>query len=55
MAKVCTQPLRSNPFNTYRDPKTGEWVVVVDSSSSTPREQQGSQAPSTNCSTTSTA
>lgn len=30
MTQVKTQEnkLRSNPFTTYRDPKTGRWVVV---------------------------
>lgn len=30
MTQVKTKPqkLRSNPFTTYRDPKTGRWVVV---------------------------
>ena len=26
--KSCQKPLKSNPFTTYRDPKTGKWVVV---------------------------
>lgn len=26
--KLCPKPLRSNPFTTYRDPKTGRWLVV---------------------------
>lgn len=24
----CTAPCKQNPFTTYRDPKTGKWVVV---------------------------
>ncbi|ACB51604.1 hypothetical protein cce_2254 [Crocosphaera subtropica ATCC 51142] len=28
MAKASEQPLQPNPFRTYRDPKTGLWVVV---------------------------
>lgn len=28
MAKTCSAPLKPNPFTTYRDPKTGRWVVV---------------------------
>jgi hypothetical protein len=28
MAKVCQTPLKANPFQTYRDPKTGEWIVI---------------------------
>jgi hypothetical protein len=31
MAKASEQPLQPNPFNTYRDPKTGLWVVVQNS------------------------
>jgi hypothetical protein len=25
--KPCSQPLKSNPFETYRDPVTGQWKV----------------------------
>jgi hypothetical protein len=28
VAKPCSQPLKSNPFITYRDPITGQWIVV---------------------------
>ncbi|MDJ0599087.1 MAG: hypothetical protein QNJ37_09655 [Crocosphaera sp.] len=28
MAKASKQPLQPNPFRTYRDPKTGLWVVI---------------------------
>lgn len=28
MAKTSEQPLQPNPFRTYRDPKTGLWVVI---------------------------
>ncbi|ACK68557.1 hypothetical protein PCC7424_0087 [Gloeothece citriformis PCC 7424] len=28
MTKSSNPNLRPNPFNTYRDPKTGLWVVV---------------------------
>jgi len=28
MVKVSNEPLQPNPFTTYRDPKTGLWVVV---------------------------
>ncbi|MEL4894699.1 hypothetical protein [Crocosphaera sp. Alani8] len=28
MAKASEQPLEPNPFRTYRDPKTGLWVVL---------------------------
>jgi len=24
----CSQPLKANPFITYRDPITGKWIVV---------------------------
>jgi hypothetical protein len=27
-AKPCSQPLKSNPFITYRDQITGKWIVV---------------------------
>lgn len=26
--KPCDKPLKTNPFNTYRDPATGKWIVV---------------------------
>ncbi len=28
MAKASEKPLQPNPFRTYRDPKTGLWVVL---------------------------
>ncbi|WP_255512929.1 MULTISPECIES: hypothetical protein [unclassified Tychonema] len=28
--KSCSEPLKSNPFITYRDPITGKWIVVHD-------------------------
>ncbi|WP_198648437.1 hypothetical protein [Cyanothece sp. BG0011] len=28
MAKTSQQPLQPNPFRTYRDPQTGVWVVI---------------------------
>lgn len=28
MAKVSNEPLQPNPFITYRDPKTGLWLVL---------------------------
>ncbi|MDJ0580495.1 hypothetical protein [Crocosphaera sp.] len=28
MAKASEQPLQPNPFRTYRDPKTGLWIVI---------------------------
>ena len=27
-ANPCSQPLKSNPFITYRDAITGKWIVV---------------------------
>ncbi|MDJ0845586.1 hypothetical protein [Crocosphaera sp.] len=29
MAKASEKPLQPNPFRTYRDPKTGLWVVIA--------------------------
>ncbi|MDJ0731613.1 MAG: hypothetical protein QNJ33_16650 [Crocosphaera sp.] len=29
MAKASKKPLQPNPFRTYRDPKTGLWVVIT--------------------------
>ncbi|NJK68064.1 MAG: hypothetical protein HC941_17380 [Microcoleus sp. SU_5_3] len=28
MIKPCSQPLKSSPFTSYRDPVTGKWMVV---------------------------
>jgi hypothetical protein len=28
MIKPCSQPLKINPFTSYRDPTTGKWTVV---------------------------
>lgn len=28
MIKSCSQPLKVNPFTSYRDPVTGKWVVI---------------------------
>ncbi|TAG93828.1 MAG: hypothetical protein EAZ09_22445 [Oscillatoriales cyanobacterium] len=30
MITPCNQPLKKNPFTTYRDPVTGRWTVVVE-------------------------
>ncbi|MEO1396626.1 MAG: hypothetical protein AAFV90_27395 [Cyanobacteria bacterium J06634_5] len=27
MPKPCRKPLKSNPYETYRDPITGQWKV----------------------------
>ena len=35
MANLSSRPLRPNPFHTYRDPKTGKWLVVESASSET--------------------
>lgn len=32
MQKQCDKPLKANPFTTYRDPATGKWIVIVQSS-----------------------
>ncbi|NEQ32020.1 MAG: hypothetical protein F6K04_13620 [Leptolyngbya sp. SIO4C5] len=29
MAKPCCAPLKTNPFISQRDPKTGRWQVIV--------------------------
>lgn len=34
-------PLKTNPFTTYRDPKTGRWQVVPADSSSSGRDRTG--------------
>ncbi len=28
MIKPCNQPLKINPFTSYRDPATGRWTVI---------------------------
>lgn len=28
MSKSSHPPLKQNPFYTYRDPKTGKWIVI---------------------------
>lgn len=28
MIKPCSQPLKINPFTSYRDPVTGKWTVI---------------------------
>ena len=28
ISKNCQKPLKSNPFQVYRDPKTGKWLVI---------------------------
>ncbi|MCU0543448.1 MAG: hypothetical protein MUE44_14940 [Oscillatoriaceae cyanobacterium Prado104] len=28
MIRPCSQPLKTNPFTSYRDPVTGKWIVV---------------------------
>ena len=28
MARPCNKPLKTNPFTTQRDPKTGRWEVI---------------------------
>ncbi|MDY6802696.1 MAG: hypothetical protein SXA11_02670 [Cyanobacteriota bacterium] len=30
--KICEKPVQTNPFLSYRDPKTGRWVTVKQSS-----------------------
>lgn len=29
MNQPCRPPLKTNPFTTYRDPKTGRWQVIL--------------------------
>ncbi|WP_293122438.1 hypothetical protein [Microcoleus sp. bin38.metabat.b11b12b14.051] len=38
--KPCSQPLKSNPFITYRDPITGKWIVVNLNLPTAPEKQQ---------------
>ena len=45
MAKASEKPLQPNPFRTYRDPKTGLWVVIpasaIEASSNVSQGQKG--------------
>lgn len=35
MTKNTNKDLRQNPFTAYRDPKTGQWLIVYNSQSTT--------------------
>ncbi len=37
MPKPCQKPLKPNPFLTYRDPKTGQWIVVPNKPANRPK------------------
>ncbi len=37
------KPLRQNPFTAYRDPITGQWLIVLHSASSNQNYSQGSK------------
>ncbi|MBF2020858.1 MAG: hypothetical protein IGR93_12315 [Hydrococcus sp. C42_A2020_068] len=43
MVKSSNEPLQPNPFTTYRDPKTGLWVVVTATSFSEPHPSLNSE------------
>ncbi|AFY76857.1 hypothetical protein Ple7327_1478 [Pleurocapsa sp. PCC 7327] len=43
MVKSSNEPLQPNPFTTYRDPKTGLWVVVKATSFSEPHPSSNSE------------
>lgn len=36
MAKLCNKPVQPNPFNSYRDPLTGQWLVLKSGSAENP-------------------
>jgi len=38
--KTCNKPLQTNPFLSYRDPKTGRWVTVKER----PKEEKKKRA-----------
>jgi len=38
--KNCQKPLNSNPFQVYRDPKTGRWVVIQSGQQSIKKKAQ---------------
>lgn len=49
MARVSNEPLKPNPFFTYRDPETGVWRVVEEiatTPSSSTKVKTNSQASS---------
>lgn len=37
MAKTCETPLKANPFQTYRDPVTGQWIILKGLSGDRPK------------------
>ncbi|MEG3438908.1 hypothetical protein V0288_17405 [Pannus brasiliensis CCIBt3594] len=45
MAKVSGKPLQPNPFLSYRDPKTGLWVVIQGTSLHNCLEISSQEAP----------
>jgi len=46
MAKSTNKTLSQNPFTAYRDPKTGEWVVIHNSQPGTKNYSEGSDSAS---------
>ena len=46
MPQPCSQPLAANPFESYRDPETGQWKVKYPSSALPPMPQPLSQTVS---------
>ncbi|MEL6551989.1 MAG: hypothetical protein AAFQ63_00810 [Cyanobacteria bacterium J06621_11] len=60
MPQPCRQPLSRNPFESYRDPVTGQWKVRYPASALPPQTQSRAQsiaqskAPSLSKSTKST-
>ena len=38
--KNSEKSLKPNPFNTYRDPETGRWIVIKDQESSLQPEEK---------------
>jgi hypothetical protein len=42
MTTSTNKTLRQNPFTAYRDPKTGQWLIVHHSQSLTINQSQGS-------------
>ncbi|MGB3295319.1 MAG: hypothetical protein WBB01_20245 [Phormidesmis sp.] len=56
MPKPCAKPLTPNPFETYRDPLTGQWKVKYPSNaqstavlSSPPQADEGTKKRSASC------
>ncbi len=46
MSKSTKKYLRQNPFTAYRDPKTGQWLVISNSQLLNKKNSEGSDSVS---------